>query len=178
MNSKMSKLIRITPEIRADFVAFLDGELDEQAADRIEGVLAQSNIARKDVDALAQVYNLLDELPRYEVSPEFTEQTMASIRFSELKPDVRQSEWFQRLKEMVPVAVGGVALIAIVALCFLAANHWIVTDEERLVRDFPVIEQLDVYSEVGSVDFLLRLANDGQLIEEMRSEAEDAGGRR
>ncbi len=178
MNPTMSKLIRITPEIRADFVAYLDGELDEQAVERIEGVLAHSNVARNDVEGLAQIYELLDVLPRYEVSSEFTEQTMASIRVSELKPDLREAEWYRVLKDGLPLLAGLVALVSIIAVCFVAANRWVVTDTEILVRDLPVIEQLDVYSEVGSVDFLLRLANDGQLIDEMKSEVEDAGGRR
>jgi len=178
VNQTMSKLIRITSEIRADFVAYLDGELDEHAAERIEGVLAHSNVARNDVEGLAQIYELLDVLPRYEVSTEFTEQTMASIRISELRPDIREAAWYRRVRSGLPVLLGMVALVSLIAVCFLAAKRWVVTDTDILVHDLPVIEQLDVYSEVGSVEFLLRLANDGQLIDEMKSESEDAGGRR
>ena len=174
----MSKLIRITPEIRADFVAYLDGELDEQAAERIEGIIARSDVARNDVDLLAQTYDLLDVLPRYEAPADFTEQTMASIRLSELKPDVREADWYRVVKQGLPMLAALVALIGVVAICFLATYQWVTTDTDRLVQDLPVIEQLDLYSEVESAEFLHRMVNDGKLLDEMRSQADDAGGRR
>ncbi len=174
----MAKLTRLTTEIRADFVAYLDGELDEQAVERIESVLAQNDIARKDVELLAQTYDLLDVLPRFEASQDFAEQTMATIRISELKPDLRETEGYRRLKQGLPLLASMTALVALIAASYLLGNRWIVTDANLLLRDLPVIEQLDVYSEVHSVEFLQRLANDGKLIDEMQSEAENAGGRR
>ncbi|MCA9075194.1 MAG: hypothetical protein KDA93_09180 [Planctomycetaceae bacterium] len=174
----MSKLVRITPEIRSDFVAYLDGELDEQSAERIESVIAQSNVARNDVELLAQTYELLDVLPQYEASAEFTEQTIASVRLSELKPDVREAEWYRQLKQSLPLLALMLALIGIVAVCYLVTNRWVTTEADRLVQDLPVIEQLDLYSEVETIEFLERMVNDGKLLEEMKSQAEDAGGRR
>lgn len=174
----MAKLTRLTPEIRADFVAYLDGELDEQTAERIESVLAHNTIARNDVDLLAQTYDLLDVLPRYEASEDFAEQTMATIRISELKPDLRETEGYRLFKRGLLVLAATVALMAVIAASYLGGHRWIITDSDLLLRDLPVIEQLDVYSDVHSVEFLQRLANDGQLIDEMMSEAQNAGGTR
>ncbi|MGD9855758.1 MAG: anti-sigma factor, partial [Planctomycetaceae bacterium] len=134
----MAQLIRLTPEIRADLVAYLDGELDERATERIETVLAQSNVARNDVEGLAQTYELLDLLPRYAAPAEFTEQTIASIRISELRPDYRQAPWFRVARQSLLMLVWMAALVAVIAVSYLATRRWTQTDADTLVREFPV----------------------------------------
>lgn len=171
----MARLIRLTPEIRADFVAYLDGELDEPAAERIETVLAQSNVARKDVEELAQAYELLDFLPRYEASAQFAEETLATIRLSELRPDYRETRWFQMLVSGSKVLVWMMGLLAIVSVAFLATRRWVPLESDLLVRELPVIERLDTYSEVGSIEFLERLDRQGALLEEMSGESGRTG---
>jgi anti-sigma factor RsiW len=170
----MAQLIRLTSEIRADLVAYLDGELDEQATERIEAVLAQSNVARNDVEALAQTYELLDVLPRYEAPAEFTAQTLASIRVSELRPDFRQSTWFRRARGNLIALAWMAALATVIALSFLATRRWVQTEADVLIRELPVIEQLDVYSEVGSVEFLQLLDRQTDLLQEMSPLSPDA----
>ena len=68
------------PNDHDNLSAYLDGELDDVASERIDGVLAQSNVAQMEVDRLAQTYDLLDVLPRYEATDEFTEKTVATIK--------------------------------------------------------------------------------------------------
>ncbi len=172
----MDKLIRLTPEIRSDFVAYLDGELDEQATERIEAVLAQSNVARNDVEGLAQTYELLDALPRYEASAEFAEQTVASIRISELRPDYRESKWYHMAGSGLRVLGWMAGLVAVVAVSFLITRRWVPTEEDVLLEDLPVIEQLDTYSEVGSIEFLKLLDRQPTLLNEMAPGRPAAGG--
>ncbi len=174
----MDKLTRLTPEIRSDFVAYLDGELDEQATERIEAVLAQSNVARNDVEGLAQTYELLDALPRYEASAEFTEQTVASIRISELRPDIRESQWFRMAGSGLRVLGWMTGLVAVIAISFLITRRWLPTEQDVLLQDLPVIEQLDIYSEVGSVEFLKLLDRQPALLKEMTPESQPTGGDR
>ena len=91
----MAKLIRLTPELRDDFVAYLDGELSDEAAERVELVIAQSEVARSDMEGLARTYETLDTLGRPEASDDFAERTMATIRVDDLRADPRDMPWYR-----------------------------------------------------------------------------------
>ena len=54
--------------LKEDLVAYLDGELDEQASQDIEQTLAQSPAARREVEALARTWKLLRVLPEVKAS--------------------------------------------------------------------------------------------------------------
>lgn len=172
----MAKLVRLSPEIRADFVAYLDGELDEEATERIEAVIAQSEVARNDLEALAQTYELIDALDRPAASDDFAERTMATIRIDELRPDPRDSWWYLATRHTGSLAAVTAGLIAAAALGFLTTNRWIRTESDRLLQDLPLIEQLDLYTEVGQFEFLQRLAAQDALLEEI--DPETWGGER
>lgn len=172
----MPRLIRLTPEIRSDFVAYLDGELDEQATERIETVLAQSDVARKDVECLARTYDLLDHLPRYEADAEFTERTITSLRLDEGGLQERFSQWQTAARGGLSVLGWMIALVTVIGVAFLVSHRWMRSEADVLVRELPLIEQLDAYTEVGSLEFLERLSAQPTMLEEMS--AEGGGGER
>ena len=60
----MDKMKRVSVEDRDNFVAYLDGELSPDEIKKLEGILADSPVARKDVEMLVRTYELLDLLPR------------------------------------------------------------------------------------------------------------------
>lgn len=163
----MTKLVRLTPELRADFVAYLDGELDEQGTARIETVIAQSEVARSDMEALAQTYELLDALERPGAPDDFAERTMATIRVDDLRPDPKETWWYRTGRGGIIIAAWGAALLGTALLGFLATNRWWQTPSDRLVEQLPLIEDLDLYTEVGSIEFLRRLSTQDALLQEM-----------
>lgn len=171
----MSKLVRLTSEIRADFVAYLDGELDDEATERIEAVIAQSEVARNDMEALAQTYEFLDALDRPEASEDFAERTMATVRVDELRADPRDTWWYRATRDGGLVALCGAALLGTALVAYLATSRWIDTPSDRLVEELPLVEQFDVYSEVGSIEFLQRLSTQESLLQEMRPQDEAEG---
>lgn len=63
----------------ADLVAYLDGELDVEAARRVEARLAVDPQARARAAALQKTFDLLDCLPRPEPSPDFVRRTLERI---------------------------------------------------------------------------------------------------
>jgi ferric-dicitrate binding protein FerR (iron transport regulator) len=63
----------------AELVAFLDGELDPDAAEAVEAKISLDPAARADADALKRTWDLLDHLPRPEPSRTFTERTLSRI---------------------------------------------------------------------------------------------------
>lgn len=66
-------------EEKTDLVAYLDGELDEEAAQALEARLSKDPAARAELESLRQVYGLLDYLPRPEPSGNFTHRTMERL---------------------------------------------------------------------------------------------------
>lgn len=170
----MTKLVRLTSEIRDDFVAYLDGELDEEATRRIEAVIAQSEVARGDMEALARAYELLEVLDRPQASDEFATRTMATIRVDEMRPDPRNTWWYRATRQGGAVAVWAAAVIGAAAVGFLATSRWLRTPADELVEQLPLVEQLDLYTEVGSIEFLQRLSTQEALLQEIRPQSEEA----
>ena len=92
----MDKMKRVSVEDRDNFVAYLDGELSPDEIKKLEGILADSPVARKDVEMLVRTYELLDLLPRPQATTEFTQRTMATVKLADVKPDLTQSWWYKR----------------------------------------------------------------------------------
>lgn len=165
----MDKFSRLTATQRANLVAYLDGELDDQETAEIESALAHSAVARNDVELLARTYDLLDELPRVKAPREFTERTLTTIRLDGVRPDFTQTEWYRRIRRGA-VMLGWLAVMtAASAVGYRITQAWIPNDADVLVRDFEVIQRLDQYQEIGNVEFLKTLDNQNpQLMQEIR----------
>jgi hypothetical protein len=150
--------LRLTPDERADLVAFLDGELPERQSRLISTKLTHSATARREVDVLKQTWEMLDHLVLPTVPPQFSELTVTHIRGLELKRHPWEpllAGWSARALLM--------ALYLIVGAISLAAGYALVRfawpdPSARLVRDLTLAEHLDEYLEVGSFDFLHELA--------------------
>lgn len=168
----MDKFIRLTPDQRSNLVAYLDGELGERATTEIELVLAQSTIARNDIEMLARTYDLLEELPRGKATQEFTERTLASVRMDQARPDITQTEWYKRARRGSVFLGWTLAMVAASLAGYVITQRLVPNESDLLVRDYDVIEQLDRYREAGSLDFVAALADQNPtLLNEIRSEA-------
>lgn len=166
----MDKLSRLTTEQRSDLVAYLDGELEDEATVAIESVLAQSNVARNDVEMLARTYDLLDQLPRVTAPEQFTEQTMTTIRLDQVRPDITETRWYQQFRRGSVLFVWTLAMVAASAVGFQITNAWVPNEEEVFVNDFDVIQDLDFYKEIGSFEFLEDLHRKADLAKEIEPE--------
>jgi hypothetical protein len=89
----------LNDEERENLVAYLDGELEADAARDLEARLQLDPEARQEADALKQAWDLLDYLPRPEVSSSFTHRTLdrvAAVRPSQsvtVVPGRRGARW-------------------------------------------------------------------------------------
>ena len=147
----------LTSEEREDLVAYLDGELDEQGSEGIEQLLARSETARREVDALERTWDLLDVLPQVRASDTFTARTMSTIRVSEGNRAAPPRAWSPLVRRGAIAAVCLLGLAGSAALGFYLAHESRRDGTEILVRDLPVIESLDVYREIQDEAFLRRL---------------------
>ena len=103
-----------------DLIAYLDGELDDAAAEAVENELADDPAARARADEHKKAFDLLDYLPKSEPSPTFTTRTItrlmptAAVSGSQPTPTVppvaRRRVWPEVLAwGLLAVLAGGVA---------------------------------------------------------------------
>lgn len=152
-----------------DLVAYLDGELGAEEAQRIEQRLAQDPESRRRLRELQASWDLLDELPRAEIGENFTETTISLIALKTYGDDPLQQRgraWSR---------AGSLALATAGALLAAVAGYWTVATlcaapNRALLVDLPVIENLDVYQSVDDLEFLRSLAAAGVFEEEAANE--------
>ena len=166
----MEKIPRLSAERRDDLVAYLDGELDEEGSGEIERTLAHSPVARHEVEMLTRTFELLDVLPAARATEEFTNRTLATVRMTDAAPALSDRPWFRQVRRGLAVVACLAVLSAFAVVGFLATNAWVPDESEMLVEDLPVIENLDVYREVGDVRFLKELQTRGYLLDDPEPE--------
>jgi hypothetical protein len=150
----MSRIPRLTTEQRSDLVAYLDGELEEDDAREIEQVLAASDVARHEIEMLGRTWELLDTLPRESASAEFTARTLATIQVGET-PGLKT--WQPHVRRGMLVLGWVTTLAAAVVVGFTIGFRWTPRQDDAIVRDLPIVDNLDAYRDAGSVEFLERL---------------------
>ncbi len=157
----MEKIPRLSTQQRSDLVAYLDGELDEAGSREIERILTHSPVARNEVEVLVRTWEMLDHLPLHDAPDDFTERTMSTIRIDDYREPISEKVWFQRGQQGV-IAAGWLAGLAVSAvLGFFITNRWIPVETEQLVEELPLIQEIDVYIEVGNIDFVKDLQQSG-----------------
>jgi len=151
----MARINRLTAEQRDNLVAYLDGELDERAAQEIEQVLATSPVARHDVDMLSRTWDLVDVLPGAKVSEDFTRKTLSNLRAAEAPRFRGLSPAASRFVTRAASLAAATAVVAALGLVgFLSTNRWIPNESEQILKEFDILENLDKYADVGNVEFL------------------------
>jgi anti-sigma factor RsiW len=154
-----------------NLIAYLDGELNDASAAEVEQQLAGDPALRREIEQLTRTWELLDVLPSSRASSEFTSKTMTAIRTTQAplvtgtegestevvpaRPTARiLRQWLLRL-----AGLAGLMFVAFLAFQGAARRERDPVDE--LLTELPVIERLDQYREVESVDFLKQLQTSG-----------------
>ena len=121
---------------------------------------------------LTRTWEMLDVLPTIRASEDFTQKTITSLRVEEVHEPLAGRPWFEKTRRAV-VAVGWLAGIALAAVFgFLMTNRWVPNQADLLLRDLPVVENLDLYREIGDVEFLRELGRSRILEDRPRSTPE------
>jgi hypothetical protein len=157
--SRGPEQLRLSPDERADLVAYIDGELPEGISRSIATKLTHSATGRREVEMLKKTWELLGHLPVPSMDPQFSERTVTEIRRLEMKSptwDPRVKAWSAKTAHVV----GYLMLAAASAGLGYVGTRWIWPDPSaRLARDLSLFEHMDEYQEVGSFDFLSQLAD-------------------
>jgi hypothetical protein len=161
-------MAHLTEDDRANLVAYLDGELDEEAARTLEARLATDPQARAEAEAFRRTWEMLDYLPRAEASNSFTNRTLEKLAVQSstsrsLGQPVRRLPWWL----LATSWAAGLLLAASGGL--IAANHlWprppAVADDSaeidaQIARNRRVLENRRLYEHADDLDFLRALDN-------------------
>ena len=154
-------LSRLNAAAREDLVAYVDGELSEERQRELDSVLSQNAVARREVARLEEVYDLLDHLPRPEVSGDFTASTMQTIRRETTEGFSDDSSAAAPARTDLRPLLWAAGVAAAVTFLAAAAAHFAGGSAARLrAEDVPVLERLDELRAVGDREFLDWLARD------------------
>jgi anti-sigma factor RsiW len=145
---------------RSDLVAYLDGELPDEAARALEAKLSLDPKARAEAESLRKTWELLDYLPRPEPSPTFTHRTLEKLAIQRPVPVRRRLPWLAAglgwAAALMLAAVGGLG-IARLLWPPDGASARERAEVEVLVQNPRVIEYKRVYEQVEDLDFLRTL---------------------
>jgi len=149
-------------DTREELTAYLDGELDAAASQNVEERLKRDPAYRAELARLEQAWDMLEHLERATVGDAFTKTTMemaalAAAGESSRSPLAGTKSWF--------AAAAGLLLAA--TLLGYAGGKWAWPDpNQQLLRDLPVLENIDLYDQGDSIEFLRKLERAGLFDEE------------
>ena len=147
-------------------VAYLDGELDAESSRQLETRLAEDASYRRELQQLQRAWDMLDELPCAEVSESFTQTTVEIVALSaEHDLELAKTREQRQLRRWQWLSIGGMVAASLAG--YLAVSRWLDRPNEQLVRDLPVIENVDLFRVADNVDFLHKLDDEGLFSEEV-----------
>ena len=150
---------RLSPVERANLVAYLDGELNEAESRAIATKLSLSPTARREVEALEQTWELLEQLPRLKAPENFTEKTLTEVRQLDEAGGRLESALATNISRLLQASAWVAASAVAFVLGFVLIHFFWPNPTARLARDLSVAEHLDEYRDVGDFDFLKELVN-------------------
>jgi anti-sigma factor RsiW len=156
--SRGPEQLRLTPDERANLVAYSDGELPDAASRVLSTKLTHSATARQELEILKKTWELLGHLPFPAVDAQFSERTVTEIRRIELK----SPPWESSVKSLSSWAaqIGAYLVLGGLAVGLgYGATRWLWPDPSaRLAHDLSLAEHLEEYRDVGSFEWLQELA--------------------
>ena len=152
----MSKPSPLDDKDRADLIAFLDGELEGEAARAVEARISRDPAVRSEAESLKRTWDLLDYLPRPDPSPNFTHRTLDRLSTHATRAALRPP---RRIPRWLSGAAWAAALVLVGLVGYLAAVAMTPPKPapKDMVRDLRLIENLRAYEDVEMLEFLREL---------------------
>lgn len=137
-------------------VAYLDEELDDDQTGRVEALLAADPRVRETLKRLEQTWDLLDELDRSALDETFTRTTLEMVAVAAADDVLKQEEEAPRRRRRRWL-IGSACVLTAGLAGSLAVGLFRSNPNDQLLRDLPVLENLDEYDKIDDVEFLRML---------------------
>ncbi len=150
----------VDPEVEAQLVAYLDGELDAEACRRVEAMLADDAEIQARLQRLDGTWALLDRLKALDVSEDLTQSTLemvAAAAEDELHETQQRAARRRPWRRLLIAA----SLMVVALAGFLAAMPLVPNENRQLVKDFALLTDLDHYRQLDNVEFIESLHAEG-----------------
>jgi anti-sigma-K factor RskA len=144
--------------LEGEFVAYLDGEVSAETSQRLEELIAQDEAARSRLRGLERAWEALDALPRSRVGDRFTSSTVEMIALAQ-DEEAGMAQRAAARANRGYWALIGLVCAAVATASFALATKVAERSNETLLRNLSVIESLDEYRQVESMEFLRRLSD-------------------
>lgn len=155
----MDKLNPSDSSIDLQLTGYLDGELDDAESQQVERRLGEDERYLRRMQELQKTWDALDVLPRAHATDTFTKSTL------ELLVDETSLQNRHRLERFWtwPVRLAALAGLPLLALAstFYLSKYYQQQPVDQLVSDLPIIEKLDQYEVIDSLEFLDMLKEEG-----------------
>src|SRR5207248_669373 len=92
----MTQSYPLNDKDRSDLIAYLDGELEGEAARAVEARISRDPAVRAEAESLKRTWDLLDYLPRPEPAPNFTHRTLDKLSTHATRAALRQKRPLRR----------------------------------------------------------------------------------
>ncbi|GAB5404967.1 MAG: hypothetical protein Aurels2KO_31980 [Aureliella sp.] len=136
-----------------NLVAYLDGELPESEATRIEDAAQNDKALRRRIDELQDSWALLDELPDEKVNANLAQSTLEMVAL-EMGASRTWREWAGQFRIPLLIATCGLVLGGGLALGKVRSYF----DERAMLQKLPIVIVNDRLTAVASEEFLQFLA--------------------
>ena len=158
--------------LQEELTAYLDGELDADARAAVEKKLSDDESYRVRLQRMEDAWALLDALPRTEVDPSFTQSTVEMVALA-AKEDVDSAQASRRRRAWLGWTAALAAVIVAGFFGFRMVDQAASAKNDQLVRDLPVIENVELYRHIDDIDFLKELEAEGLFSDSVESEGVD-----
>ncbi len=155
-------------EVEDELSAYLDGELDAEGVRRVEERLARDADYHRQLQEMERAWGLLDRLPRASVGEEFTKTTLEMVALSAAEDAREVTRQLPRQRQRQRLA-GVISMVAALLVGFAIGNQVWPDPNEQLLRDLPLLENLDLYYQADDIEFL-RMLDEKHLFDEGDSE--------
>ena len=139
-----------------EIVAYLDGELSPEESARVEQRLASDEGYRRQLQSIERTWHALDELPQEYVDDRFSRTTM-ELAVQAATAEVQERTMalpVVRRRRRLSTALAACAAAALGFLIFRIASQ---APDRTLLADLPVVDNVDVYTQFDSPDFIRAL---------------------
>jgi RNA polymerase sigma-70 factor, ECF subfamily len=139
-----------------ELVAYLDGELEPAARQKLEQRLSSDTVFRDKLRRTQKAWEALDLLPKTHVDHNFANSTMemtVTLLSQEAPHKAAKTDW----NDWLPLLkIAGLALFAF-SLGFFMVRKKHQADYQQQLRDLPVVERIDQLEDAQDIEFLRML---------------------